>query len=370
MFLQGVYLLTSIGLNITKRTQFYPVATMAAAAVNVGLNFLLIPRYGIVGAAWANGAAYAVQAGARLHPVAALLPDRYEWGRIARVCIAAVIAAIVAAVHSAVALNVDPRSTMAHLPDVLTRGATVIAMFAGLLAVTGFFHAEELRRLRALRGRGTPARTTVRGRTARRWPARSWPRISTRMAEMPQMDTVGPQIHGWTLGPRITRGWTQSGQVVYAGSVAVAVRRRLALALRLYGLRYGLPAVYNPDEVAIMSRALAFAKGDLNPHNFLYPSFYFYALFAWEGLTALAAVATRTVASFGEFQREFFLDPTRVFVAGRLSDRAHRYRDGDRDRRARREAVGPQARDSSPPCSSPSRRCTSSIRTTSSTTCR
>jgi len=92
----------------------------------------------------------------------------------------------------------------------------------------------------------------------------------------------------------------------------------VALVLRLIGLRYGLPAVYNPDEVAIMSRALAFAKGDLNPHNFLYPTFYFYALFAWEGLTAIAAVAVRAVDSFGAFQREFFLDPTRVFVAGRL----------------------------------------------------
>ena len=28
VFLQGVYLLTSIGLNITKRTQYYPVATI------------------------------------------------------------------------------------------------------------------------------------------------------------------------------------------------------------------------------------------------------------------------------------------------------------------------------------------------------
>jgi Dolichyl-phosphate-mannose-protein mannosyltransferase len=70
--------------------------------------------------------------------------------------------------------------------------------------------------------------------------------------------------------------------------------------------------------VAIMSRALAFAKGDLNPHNFLYPSFYFYALFAREELTALLAVATRAVASVGAFQREFFLNPTRVCVAGRL----------------------------------------------------
>lgn len=109
-----------------------------------------------------------------------------------------------------------------------------------------------------------------------------------------------------------------------AGHVETVVRACLffvlgvALALRLIGLRYGLPYVYNPDEVAIMSRTLAFAKGDLNPHNFLYPTLYFYVLFAWEGLIALAAVATRAVASFGAFQREFFLDPTRVYVAGRV----------------------------------------------------
>ena len=107
----------------------------------------------------------------------------------------------------------------------------------------------------------------------------------------------------------------------------------VALGLRLVGLRYGLPAVYNPDEVAIMSRALAFAKGDLNPHNFLYPTFYFYVLFAWEGLTAAVwPSSTRAVASFGAFQREFFLDPTRVFVAGRLLTALLRHgnRRGDR----------------------------------------
>jgi hypothetical protein len=92
----------------------------------------------------------------------------------------------------------------------------------------------------------------------------------------------------------------------------------VALGLRLVGLRYGLPAVYNPDEVAIMSRALAFAKGDLNPHNFLYPTFYFYALFVWEGLAAVWSVVTGAAASLSAFQQEFFVDPTRVFVAGRL----------------------------------------------------
>ena len=61
VFFYGIYLLTSIGLNITKQTQFYPVSTAIGAAANLGLNFLLIPHYGIVGAAWANAAAYALR---------------------------------------------------------------------------------------------------------------------------------------------------------------------------------------------------------------------------------------------------------------------------------------------------------------------
>ena len=90
-----------------------------------------------------------------------------------------------------------------------------------------------------------------------------------------------------------------------------------ALALRLQAIDFGLPSVYNPDEVAIMSRALAFAKGDLNPRNFVYPTFYFYLLFAWVGAAFLWQRATGAVASAAEFQARFFVDPTSVFVAGR-----------------------------------------------------
>jgi hypothetical protein len=92
----------------------------------------------------------------------------------------------------------------------------------------------------------------------------------------------------------------------------------IAAALRLIGLGYGLPAVYNPDEVAIMSRTLAFAKGDLNPHNFLYPTFYFYVLFAWLGLSFVVSWLTGAVASLAAFQTQFFVDPTRIYLAGRL----------------------------------------------------
>jgi len=91
----------------------------------------------------------------------------------------------------------------------------------------------------------------------------------------------------------------------------------LAAALRLMGLGFGLPAVYNPDEVSIMSRALAFAKGDLNPHNFLYPTFYFYVLFGWIGGYFAAGRLIGAIPSLAAFQTQFFVDPTNVFLAGR-----------------------------------------------------
>jgi O-antigen/teichoic acid export membrane protein len=153
VFLQGVYLLTSIGLNITKRTEYYPAATLSAAFVNIVLNFALIPRFGIVGAAWANGAGYAVQAGVGYVFSQRFYPIHYEWGRLLRVCGAAIAATVVARMLPAVTLPVDARSMLAPLPDLLLRGMTVIAVFVGLLAVTGFFHAAELRRLGGLRRR-------------------------------------------------------------------------------------------------------------------------------------------------------------------------------------------------------------------------
>lgn len=90
------------------------------------------------------------------------------------------------------------------------------------------------------------------------------------------------------------------------------------LVLRLIGLQYGLPHVYNPDEVAIMTRALSFAKGTLNPGNFLYPSLFFYVLFAWVGgYLALVWISGR-VRSVAELQLLYFTDSTGIYTAGRL----------------------------------------------------
>jgi O-antigen/teichoic acid export membrane protein len=171
VLLQGVYLLTSIGLNLTKRTQYYPIATSVAAATNVGLNFVLIPRFGMVGAAWSNGACYAVQAILGYAFSQRFYEISYEWGRLARAAAAGVIACVVARAVPAIHLSsVDPRSAMAALPDAFVRGIAVLAVYVALLGVTGFLHADELaavhamwRRQRRPRVAGMPDSTELGG---------------------------------------------------------------------------------------------------------------------------------------------------------------------------------------------------------------
>jgi O-antigen/teichoic acid export membrane protein len=143
VFFYGIYLLTSIGLNITSRTQYYPVSTAVGAAVNIVLNFVWIPRYGIIGAAWANGAAYALQAAVAYRLSQRFYPVRYEYARLARAAGAAVLAYAAARLLPA----------MPAFAGGLVRGLTVVTVMSGLLWLSGFFNAEEIRALNALRQR-------------------------------------------------------------------------------------------------------------------------------------------------------------------------------------------------------------------------
>jgi hypothetical protein len=69
--------------------------------------------------------------------------------------------------------------------------------------------------------------------------------------------------------------------------------------------------------MAIMARALSFARGTLNPHNFLYPTFYFYVLFAWVGVYLAWVWLSGRVASVSALQQLYFTDPSGIYTAGR-----------------------------------------------------
>ncbi|MFO7300874.1 MAG: oligosaccharide flippase family protein [Acidobacteriota bacterium] len=130
---QGLYLLTSIGLNLTSRTEFYPVATIAAATTGLSAGFLLMPTLGVTGAALALLTAYVVQASVAYIFARRFYPIDYEWGRIFRIVAAGVVAAAAA----------RWLPEMPPLAGLLVRGTTVVVVFTGLIWISGFLRATE-----------------------------------------------------------------------------------------------------------------------------------------------------------------------------------------------------------------------------------
>jgi O-antigen/teichoic acid export membrane protein len=142
---QGIYLVGSIGLIITRRTTRYPLATGLAAGTSVVANALLIPRYGLMGAAWANTLAYGTLAAVTTGFSWRAYPIPYEWSRLLRIALAGAAAYVVGS-------RGVPAAT-APLIGLVVRPAVILAAYALGLFVTGFFHAGEMKILRDIRRR-------------------------------------------------------------------------------------------------------------------------------------------------------------------------------------------------------------------------
>jgi O-antigen/teichoic acid export membrane protein len=125
------YTVLAIGSGRARRTQLNWVVTGVGAAANVGLNFWLIPRWGMVGASVSTLAAYVVLfAGMALY-AQRVYPVPYQWRRIA------------IAVGAGVALTVAARA--AHLP--LAPSILLVLAYPVALALLGFYLPAERKRL-------------------------------------------------------------------------------------------------------------------------------------------------------------------------------------------------------------------------------
>jgi O-antigen/teichoic acid export membrane protein len=90
----GAYIVIAIGSGRARRTGFNWVVTGAAAVVNVALNLALIPPYGMMGAAVATVAAYAVMFAGMAWWSQHVYPAPYQWRRVATAAAAAVALAV------------------------------------------------------------------------------------------------------------------------------------------------------------------------------------------------------------------------------------------------------------------------------------
>jgi O-antigen/teichoic acid export membrane protein len=78
----GAYIVVAIGVGRARRTQFNWVVTGVAAVVNIVLNLLLIPPYGMMGAAIATIAAYATMFVGMAWWSQRIYPVPYQWRRV------------------------------------------------------------------------------------------------------------------------------------------------------------------------------------------------------------------------------------------------------------------------------------------------
>lgn len=85
----GAYVNFLVGIYLEKKTRVLPYVTGAGAVVNVGANFLLIPLYGMMGAAFATLLSYIVMAAGMYIASQQVYPLRYEWSRIIRLALLA-----------------------------------------------------------------------------------------------------------------------------------------------------------------------------------------------------------------------------------------------------------------------------------------
>ncbi|MBI3248598.1 MAG: oligosaccharide flippase family protein [Deltaproteobacteria bacterium] len=129
----------NVGINLQRKVKYRPLILAMTAALNLTLNFLLIPAYGMIGAAIATFASYAFQSLFRVIVSYWLYPVPYEYARLAR------LAVIIASLYSAgvwIAWN--------SIWTALAGKVGLVLLFPICLYVSRFFESGELRHLREL----------------------------------------------------------------------------------------------------------------------------------------------------------------------------------------------------------------------------
>lgn len=83
----GIARILDVGIPIKRKTHLSAIAFIAAAIFNLYLNWLLVPRFGMIGAAFATFLSYSFVAAAKYPLNRMLYKIEYEWKRISKIVI-------------------------------------------------------------------------------------------------------------------------------------------------------------------------------------------------------------------------------------------------------------------------------------------
>jgi O-antigen/teichoic acid export membrane protein len=137
--LNGARMMTNTALTTQNRMKYIPPIVIASAVFNLGLNYLLIPRYGMMGAAWATVIAYlflvVVQTAVNQH----FWHIPYEYQRIVKIVL------VWAIIYGSSFLTLTPSMWINICLKLI-----LLAMYPLLLYGLGFYEEQELTALKGL----------------------------------------------------------------------------------------------------------------------------------------------------------------------------------------------------------------------------
>ncbi len=141
-YFNGVFNNFAAGIHIAKKTKYLPIAVGIAGLVNIALNFLLIPIFGIWGAAWATFFAYLISALIIYYFSNKYYPIKYEFKRLGIVICSVILIYFI----DQQLINLFPENYIIFMKIAL------IIFFFFLLLILKFFDNKELNYLRKIFG--------------------------------------------------------------------------------------------------------------------------------------------------------------------------------------------------------------------------
>lgn len=147
----GLHYCLTPGIHVEGRTRYLTVFSSVAAAANLGLNFLLVPRFGVLGAAWATTITFCLLAVLTYGLSQRVHPAPHEWGRWAKIAGCALVV-------FALGVLAEPEGSWLRFGWHL--GLAVVG-FPLLTLLTGWIEPEERDLLRSL---GKTLRARIGGR--------------------------------------------------------------------------------------------------------------------------------------------------------------------------------------------------------------
>jgi O-antigen/teichoic acid export membrane protein len=160
----GFYYIFWVGAQVAKKSALLPVIGLAAAGTNIGLNVVLIPRYGMIAAAYTTLIGFALLAGLMLPISRRYYRIRYEWLRFAKTGLATAVT-IAAAWGIARLLGERTGMPLSRLVPREAAKTAALLLFPATLFALRFFTAGEMagfgRGWRRLTRRPAPAAASV-----------------------------------------------------------------------------------------------------------------------------------------------------------------------------------------------------------------